>query len=130
MEDNVRKLFDRLSKKAVVVSAAAEGTLRKAGKKTGDTVEVAKLNMKIFDLHSEIGFLQKKLGELVYQTHKGKNASDEEIESLIADIDAKHHEIDQYRERIGILKGTVICPVFQGACGKDDRFCKKCGTEL
>jgi predicted RNase H-like nuclease (RuvC/YqgF family) len=130
VDENVRQLFEKLKKKAVDMSAAAENTIKQAGRKTGDTVEIAKLNMKIFDLNSEIGLDYKKLGELVYAVHSGKEISDGEVESLISGIEQKLSEIEQYRDRIAILKGAVECPVCQSSCGKDDKFCKKCGAEL
>jgi putative ubiquitin-RnfH superfamily antitoxin RatB of RatAB toxin-antitoxin module len=130
VDDNVRKLFDKLKKRAIDMGAAAEYTLKQAGRKTGDTVEIAKLNMKIFDINSEIDLDFRKLGELVYAVHNGREADDNEIESLISGIEQKLNDIVLYKERIGILKGSVECPVCQSICGKDDKFCKKCGSEL
>ena len=54
MEDSVREFLEKLRKKAVVMTSAAESTLKEAGRKTSETFEVAKLNMKIFDLNSDI----------------------------------------------------------------------------
>lgn len=130
MEDNVRDFIEKLRKKAIVMTSAAETTLKEAGRKTSETVEVAKLNMKIFDLNGEIGLAYKKLGELVYNVNKGGEISDEEIDGLVAEIDLKKKEIEQYRERINLLKNILICPLCQESCGRDDRFCKKCGAEL
>lgn len=130
MEDNVREFIEKLRKKAIVMTSAAETTLKEAGRKTSETVEVAKLNMKIFDLNGEIGLAYKKLGELVYNVNKGGEISDEEIDGLVAEIDLKKKEIEQYRERINLLKNILICPLCQESCGRDDRFCKKCGAEL
>lgn len=112
------------------MTSAAESTLKEAGRKTSETFEVAKLNMKIFDLNSDIEHTYKKLGELVYSANKSGEIQDEEIEDLIDDIDAKKEEIERYRERINLLKNVVVCPVCQESCGRDDRFCKKCGAEL
>lgn len=130
MEDSVREFLEKLRKKAVVMTSAAESTLKEAGRKTSETFEVAKLNMKIFDLNSDIEHTYKKLGELVYSANKSGEIQDEEIEDLIDDIDAKKEEIERYRERINLLKNVVVCPVCQESCGRDDRFCKKCGAEL
>lgn len=130
MEDNVKELVEKLRKKAIIMTSAAETTIREAGRKTAETVGIARLNMKIFDLNGEIELNYKRLGELVYATHLGKEVSDDEIDELIADIDAKKSEIEQYRDRINLLKKSVVCPMCHENCGKDDRFCKKCGVEL
>jgi Ca2+-binding EF-hand superfamily protein len=130
MEDSVREFLEKLRKKAIVMTSAAESTLKEAGRKTSETFEIAKLNMKIFDLNSDIEHTYKKLGELVYSINKGREIQDEEVDSLISAIDTKKKEIEQYRERINLLKNTVICPLCQGCCSRDDRFCKKCGAEL
>ena len=128
MEDNVRDFVIRLRKKAVNMSAAAETTIRKAGKITGDSVEVAKLNMKIFDLNGEIGLHYRKLGEMIYAAHKGKEICDDDVETLMVDIDAKQEEIVRFRERISILKKAVSCPECGESSDKDDKFCKMCGA--
>ena len=130
VDDNVRKLFDRLRKRAIDMGAAAENTIKQAGRKTGDTVEIAKLNMKIFDINSEINLDFRRLGELVYAVHNGREPGDDEIELLISGIERKLNDIELYKERIEILKGSVECPVCRSICGKDDKFCKKCGSEL
>lgn len=130
MEDNLKEFLEKLRKKAIVMTSAAESTLKEAGRKTSETFEIAKLNMKIFDLNGDIELTYKKIGEFVYSVNKGREIQDEQIDGLIADIDAKKKEIEQYRERINILKNTVICPLCQESCGRDDRFCKKCGAEL
>ncbi len=130
MEDNLKEFLEKLRKKAIVMTSAAESTLKEAGRKTSETFEIAKLNMKIFDLNGDIELTYKKIGEFVYSVNKGREIQDEQIDGLIADIDAKKEEIEQYRERINLLKNTVICPLCQESCGRDDRFCKKCGAEL
>ena len=93
MEDNLKEFLEKLRKKAIVMTSAAESTLKEAGRKTSETFEIAKLNMKIFDLNGDIELTYKKIGEFVYSVNKGREIQDEQIDGLIADIDAKRKKL-------------------------------------
>lgn len=130
MDERVKELFDKVKETAVIVGNTAGKTLNYAGKRTGDMVEATKLNMRIFDLNTEISLLYKELGRLLYETHTGGEPDPQELEDKLASIDGKNEEIASCKERIGLLKLSKTCPVCQELCGKQDRFCKCCGAEL
>lgn len=71
MDERVRELLDRVRGTALTVSEAAGTTARYAAKCAGQTVDIAKLNMKIFDLKSDINNLLREVGQTVYDTHLG-----------------------------------------------------------
>lgn len=50
-----------------------------AGKRAGQMVDVAKLNVQLFDLSGEYNDVLRQLGEVMYQTHKGESQDEEKI---------------------------------------------------
>ena len=54
MDERVRELLDRVRGTALTMGEAAGATARYAAKCAGQTVDIAKLNMKIFDLKTDI----------------------------------------------------------------------------
>ena len=128
MDDRVKELLDRVRDTAVTVSQAAGVTARYAGKCAGQMVDVAKLNMKIFDLRAEVNGLLREVGQLVYDTHLGCASGDDKVGPLLSRIDEKHKAIEAYKEQIAVLKRCKDCPSCGASCGRDDKFCKSCGA--
>ena len=129
MDERVRELLDRVRDTAVTVGEAAGATARYAAKYAGQTVDIAKLNMKIFDLKTDVNSLLREIGQVVYDTHLG--AEDvPDVDGLLGQIDEKHRAIAELKERAAALKSCKDCPACGASCGKDDKFCKSCGNEL
>lgn len=129
MDERVRALLDRVRDTAVTVGEAAGVTARYAAKYAGQTVDIAKLNMKIFDLKTDVNALLREIGQVVYDTHLGAdNAGD--VDGLLAQIDEKHRAVAELKERAAALRSCKDCPNCGAVCGRDDRFCKSCGKEL
>ena len=59
MEDRVKELMDRIRGTASAAADACADTARVAGRKAGQIVDVAKLNVQLFDLNGE---LNEKIG--------------------------------------------------------------------
>ncbi len=72
MDDKVRELLDRVRDTAVGAADAANQTARAAGKKAGQMVDVAKLNVQLFDLNGEFNDVLRQLGQVMYDTHRGQ----------------------------------------------------------
>lgn len=130
MDERVKELLDRVRDTALTVGEAAGVTARYAGRYAGQMVDVAKLNMKIFDLRTEISALLREIGQVVYDTHLGVEADKDPIDGLLAQIDGKRKAIGELKERIAVLKHARECPGCGASCGKDDHFCKSCGQAL
>lgn len=130
MDERVRELLDRVRATAVTVGEAAEATARYAGKCAGQMVDVAKLNMKIFDLRTDINALLRQAGQAVYDAHRGADTDDEALTQLLAQIDGKYAEIDELKERVSVLCAMRECPHCGASCGREDKFCKHCGGVL
>lgn len=130
MNDKAKAVACRLRVKAADVGAAAQEVIREAGRKTGDTVEITRLNVRIFDVGSEMNVLYRKLGELMYAAYSGEEADDGRMDALLAEIDAKKAETASLRARISELKKEKPCPVCGEGCTGGDRFCRRCGAEI
>ena len=110
MDERVRELLERVRETAVTVGEAAGTTARYAGKCAGQMVDVAKLNMRIFDLNGEINDLLKSIGRMVYDTHRGAEPDAASLAPLLSQIDEKHEAIAQLKQRIRLLKNVRSCP--------------------
>ncbi len=130
MDDKVKELLNKIKETATIAADAAESAARQVGQKTGDTLEMAKLNMKIFDLNTEIGLSMREIGTIVYDTHTGKVTDENALSEIIKSVDEKNAEIESYRAKLAEFKKSVICPVCSETCSKGDTFCKKCGAKL
>ncbi|OUN06803.1 zinc ribbon domain-containing protein [Flavonifractor sp. An92] len=130
MDERVKELLERVKATAVDLGEAAGTTARSAGKYAGQMVDVAKLNVKIFDLKNDVNDLLREVGQMVYDTHHGKEPSEGGMDELLQQLDEKNAAIDEVKERIAVLRNAKECPSCGNMCGRDDRFCKECGAQL
>ena len=130
MDERVKELLERVKSTAVDLGEAAGTTARSAGKYAGQMVDIAKLNMRIFDLKNDVNDLLRDVGQVVYDTHHGQEPSDGAMDELLTQLDEKHAAIDEVKDRIAVLRNAKECPSCGHMCGRDDRFCKECGAQL
>jgi hypothetical protein len=130
MEDRVRQLLERVRETAASMGEAAGTTARYAGKCAGQMVDVAKLNMKIFDLKNDMNQLLGEVGQLVYDTHRGQAPDVTPLDELLAQLDAKNAAIGELKERIAVLKNSRQCTSCGATCGREDKYCRDCGAPL
>ncbi len=72
MDERVREALVRTRTAAAAAGQTAEAAARYAGARTGRMMESAKLNLKIFQLRSQISELLQQAGALIYAIHHGK----------------------------------------------------------
>lgn len=130
MDDRVKDLLEKVKATASSLGDAAGTTARYAGKCAGQMVDVAKLNMKIFDLKTDINGMLREIGQVVYDTHAGREPDISPLDQLFVEIDDKNAAIAELKERIAVLRSSKQCPSCGGACGRDDKYCKECGAAL
>jgi len=130
MDDRISSILDTIKATAAVAGDFTTNAAKSAGKKAGDTIEVTKLNLKIYDLNAEAGLLLKKLGGTVYAAHRGKDADETEIDAVISELDNIHAEITALKVRIAEFKNMAECPQCGAAHCKNDSFCKQCGAPV
>lgn len=130
MDDRVKELLDRVRGTAEVAADAAMDTARIAGKKAGQMVDAAKLNIQLFDLSSELDGVLKQLGQVMYDTHRGMVDTSDRVPELLEKADELTARIAQTRERVSALRQSCPCPHCGAACGREDQFCRSCGAKL
>ena len=130
MDAKVRELLDRVRDTAVGAADAANQTARVAGKKAGQMVDVAKLNVQLFDLNGEFNDVLRQLGQVMYDTHQGKAEDGDQITVLLDRADELSGKIAELKDRIAALRQSKTCPACGAVCGKDDKFCRRCGENL
>ena len=130
MDDKVKELLDRIRGTASVAADAAADTARTAGKRAGQMVDVAKLNVQLFDLNGEYNDLLRQLGQLMYDAHQGKAQEGDGVSELLVQADDVAGRIKEVRERIALLRQSRTCPSCGASCSKDDQFCRHCGASL
>ena len=130
MEDKVKELLERVRDGAFVAADCAADTARVAKRKAGQMADIAKLNVQLFEVNSDFGETLRQLGQVVYDTHLGKDTGADTVESLLVKADEQQAKIGEIKGRISDLRLTKTCPACGAACGKEDGFCRKCGIGL
>jgi len=130
MEDRVRELLDQIRGTATVAADAALDTARVAGKRAGQMVDVAKLNVQLFDTNGEFNEIMRQLGQAMYALHRGEDGSNDGVQQLLTRADDTAAKAAELKARIADLRQAQICPSCGGSCGKEDKFCRKCGAQL
>ena len=118
MDDNVKELLDRIRDTASAAADTAADTARVAGRKAGQMVDVAKLNVQLFDLNGEFSDILKKLGEST------------DVAGLLERADEVSEKIREVKARISDLRQSRTCPACGASCGKEDKYCRGCGAPL
>ena len=130
MDDKVKNLLERVRGTASYAADAAADGARAAGKKAGQMVDVAKLNVQLFDLNGEYNDLLRQLGQVMYDTHRGEAPENDVVTKLLAQADEKAARIAELKNRIADLKQAASCPACGESCGRGDKFCRACGKPL
>ncbi len=130
MDDKVKDLLDLIRGGAGIAADAAADTARVAGKRAGQMVDVAKMNVQLFDLNGAYNDIMCQLGQVMYQTHMGRLPQGDVVTQLLAQADEMAEKIAEVKARIADLRQAQSCPVCSARCGKNDRFCRSCGTKL
>lgn len=130
MEEKVMELFQRVRDTASIAADAAADTARVAGRKAGQMVDVAKLNVQLFECNSDFNESLRQLGQVVYDAHLGKQTDDNAVETLLKKADEQRAKAQDVKQRIADLRQSKACPGCGAVCGKDDAFCHSCGSAL
>ena len=88
MDDKVKELMDRIRGTASVAADACAGTARVAGKKAGQMVDVAKLNVQLFDLNGEFNDILRQMGQVMYDAHRGQREEGDKVSELLERLTA------------------------------------------
>lgn len=134
MDQRVNDLFGKIRTSAEnLVDRTEEAASRAAdvaGRKASGVVESTKLNLKIFDLNSDMDQIYREIGKMLYDTHLGEQVDQEMVQEKLSQLDEKHEEIERLRAKLNSLKTVHKCPVCGKECKPDDAFCSECGSQL
>lgn len=107
----------------------AKEAAQEVAKRSGELVEVTKLNINISNEEEKIRKLYLKMGKKIYETYKDQQPVDNEFEETCKEIDAIFENIENMKQKILEIKNIKRC----GECGKelaqDAAFCIKCGAK-
>ena len=112
---------------------------KSAAEKTGEVVEVQKLNMKINECKGRVATSKTQLGEYYWKKFEGGAVLDDEAMEICASIKAENETIEQYNSDIQKLKGIEsetkqTAGSFCTSCGASiqsgKNFCPNCGTKV
>ena len=123
MNERLQELLDAVQRTASQVGGSAADAAYGMGKRAGELLSVAKLNIRIMDLKGAVSTALREVGEMIYATHTGTLT---ESEVLLA----KLQEIDRLEREIARLQGGAVCPFCGAAARSGDVFCRECGQKL
>ena len=130
MDDKVKALLERIRGTAGYAADAAADGVRAAGRRAGQMVDVAKLNVQLFDLNGEYSDILCQLGQVMVDTHRGGLPEHDKVSELLAQADETAAKIAELKGRISDLKQAKVCPSCGAPCGRGDMFCRQCGVTL
>ena len=130
MNEKIQDLLDSVQRTAVQVSDAAVDAAYGVGKKAGELLSVAKLNIRLVDLRAEVNLQLREVGEMIYATHTGTLTESEVLLAKLQEIDGLRQQIDRLEREIARLQGGAVCPFCGAAARSGDVFCRECGQKL
>lgn len=132
MNEKVQDLLDNVQRTACQVSDVAVDAAYGVGKKAGELLSVAKLNIRLVDLRAEVNLHLREVGEMVYATHTGDPTESEVLLAKLQEIDGLKEQIAALEAEIGRqhAQQTGVCPVCGSEPREGDQFCRECGEKL
>lgn len=99
-----------------------------AAKKSGELVEITKINVNINSEEDKIQKLYNQIGKRVYEKYSAAGAVDADLKESCEAIKVHEQNIKNLKEKILEVKNLKQCI----SCGNDmertQLFCSKCGT--
>lgn len=100
-----------------------------AAKKSGELVEVTKLNVSIGQEEDKIHKLYLQIGKSVYEKSKAEGVADDYVKEACDAVAAHEQNIKALREKIAEIKGIKSCVSCGAEMEKAQIFCSKCGAK-
>jgi len=107
----------------------AKATAQNVGHKTGEIIEVTKLNFSVSAEEEKIEKIFIALGKRQYEAHCA-GQTEEEFVSICEEIDSEEAKIRLLQRAIAELKQTSNCKSCNAIIKKDALFCPKCGIRI
>lgn len=104
-------------------------TAKAAAKKSGDIVELTKLNMSIGTEENKIEKAYIGIGKIVYDGFKKGEDVSQDLKEHCEKIKSCEENIDEIRQKIFELKKVKICTSCNAELDIEVAFCSKCGAK-
>ena len=124
------KFVESLKKSLSVVAFGTKKITKTVAEKTGNFVDITKLNIALNDTDKKIEEIYKKIGETVYQAYSEGLSANDDFSDFCEEIDAFVAEQESLKAQIAELKNSVACPVCGQINDKNREFCSKCSSTL
>ena len=130
MNEKMNELLEQIRRTAARSGEVAADAAYGVGKKAGELLSVAKLNIRIMDQKAAVNVALREVGEMLYATHTGDPVESELIQAKLEEIDALKAEILSLEDQISREKTGRTCPNCAAAVRSGDTFCRDCGGKL
>ena len=105
-------------------------TAKKAVKKSGEVVEITKLNLQISNQEDKANQLYSEIGKKLYNKYNRGDTVDAGVVGFCEQVDEIEAGIRVTRRRLADMKNTRICPECKAEVKKECVFCPKCGEKV
>ena len=100
-----------------------------AAKKSGELVEVTKLNVNIGSEEDKIQKLYTQIGKVVFEKYKATGVVDADAKDNCEAIKVHEQNIKALRDKIMEVKNVKLCVGCGAEMEKGTLFCSKCGAK-
>jgi DNA-directed RNA polymerase subunit RPC12/RpoP len=105
------------------------GAAQAAAKKSGELVEITKLNVNINSEEDKIQKLYTQIGKTVFEKYAAAGEASDDVREACEAIQVHEQNIKGLREKIAEVKGTKACVGCGAEMEKTQIFCSKCGAK-
>lgn len=130
MNERLQELLDAVQRTASQVGGSAADAAYGMGKRAGELLSVAKLNIRIMDLKGAVSTALREVGEMIYATHTGHPHGVRGTAGKASGDRRLRQQIDRLEREIARLQGGAVCPFCGAAARSGDVFCRECGQKL
>ena len=106
------------------------GLAKSAAQKSGEVMEITKLNMNIKTEKEGIRDLYIKLGEYCFLECAKGEITDPQVAKWVKQIKTHQDNIAFYNEKINEIKEMLSCPACGHQVAKTETFCGRCGIRI
>lgn len=117
--------INNLSKLTKVVGDSA----KIAAKKSGELVEIAKLNMSISSEEDKVKDTYAAMGKMIFDKYEGGEVSDDAMLELYNHVVELKNNIVALKQRIAEIKSARTCDQCGAEIDDNTMFCSKCGAK-
>lgn len=100
-----------------------------AAKKSGELVEVTKLNVNINSEEDKIHKLYTQIGKVTFEKYSASGVAEDNVREACEAIVVLEQNVKALRDKIAEVKGTKQCIGCGTEMEKNQIFCSKCGAK-